>query len=124
MKERYHYATVFVDQHSSLGFVYLQKTSNMAETLKAKETFEKYAANHGVIIRHYHADNGRFADRGWINHIQEKGQTISFCGTNAHHQNGVAEKCICDLQEAARTMLIHAKQRWPNAIDTCLWLYT
>ena len=69
-KERYHYATVFVDQHSSLEFVYLQKTSNMAETLKAKETFEKHAANRGVIIRHYHADNGRFADRGWINHFQ------------------------------------------------------
>ena len=81
----------------------------MAKTLKAKETFEKYAANCGIIIRHYHADNGRFANRGGINHVQEKGQTISICGTNAHHQNGVAEKRIHDLQEAARTMLIHAK---------------
>ena len=44
-KQRYHFATVFVDQYSSLGFVYLQQTSNMIETLKAKETFEKYAAN-------------------------------------------------------------------------------
>ena len=39
-KERYHFATVFVDHYSSLSFVYLQKTSNMEETLKAKETFE------------------------------------------------------------------------------------
>ena len=33
-KQRYHFATVFVDQYSSLGFVYLQRTSSMIETLK------------------------------------------------------------------------------------------
>ena len=48
-KERYHFATVFVDHYSSLSFVYLQKTSNMEETLKAKETFERYAAIRGVL---------------------------------------------------------------------------
>ena len=122
-KERYHYATVFVDHYSSLSFVYLQKTSNMEETLKAKETFERYAAIRGVMVKHYHADNGRFADRGFINHVRDKGQTISFCGTNAHHQNGVAEKRIRDLQEAARTALIHAKKRWPDAIESHLWPY-
>ena len=122
-KERYHYATVFVDHYSSLGFVYLQKTSNMKETLQAKEAFELYSAIRGVSISHYHADNGRFAEAGWMNHVKEKGQTITFCGTNAHHQNGVAEKRIRDLQEAARTALIHAKQRWPNAIESNLWPY-
>ena len=43
-KERYHFATVFVEHYSSLSFTYLQKTSNMEETLKVKETFERYAA--------------------------------------------------------------------------------
>ena len=95
----------------------------MEETLKAKETFERYAAIRGVIVKHYHADNGRFADRGFINHVQSKGQMISFCGSNAHHQNGVAEKRIRDLQEAARTAMIHAKQRWPDAIESNLWPY-
>jgi hypothetical protein len=32
------------------------------ETLKSKLAFEKFAASHGVIIKHYHADNGRFKD--------------------------------------------------------------
>ena len=110
-KERYHFATLFIYYYSSFSFVYLQKASNMEKTQKAKETFERYAAIQGVIVKHYHADNGRFADRGFINHVQSKGQTISFCGLNAHHQNGVSEKRIIDLQEAARTTKIHPKRR-------------
>ena len=120
-KRRYHFSTVFVDHHSKLGFVYLQETSNMVETLQAKNAFESYARSRGVIIKHYHADNGRFADKGWTDDVKKKGQTITFCGVNAHHQNGVAEKRIRDLQEAARTALIHAKKRWPSAIETSLW---
>ena len=76
-----------------------------------------------MIIQHYHSDNGQFADQSFINHVHSKGQTISFCGTNAHHQNGVAEKRIRDLQEAARTAMIHAKQRWPDAMESNLWPY-
>lgn len=59
---RYKYAMVFVDQHSRLGFVYLQRTANGAETLKAKRTFEAYCADHNVRVQHYHADNGRFCE--------------------------------------------------------------
>ena len=45
------------------------------------------------------------------------------CGVNAHHQNGVTKKRIRDLQEAAHATLIHAKRRWPEAIETSLWPY-
>ena len=47
----------------------------------------------------------------------------TYCGVNAHHQNGGAEKRIRDLQEQARKMLLHAECRWPKAIDTSLWTY-
>lgn len=120
-KDRYLYATIFVDHASSLGFVYLQRTSNMEETLKAKDAFEKYSLQRGVVVQHYHADNGRFADKGWIDQVRAKGQTITFCGVNAHHQNGVAEKRIRDLQELARAALIHSFYRWPDAINAHLW---
>jgi hypothetical protein len=30
--------------------------------------------------------------------VKKQPQTISFCGVNAHFQNGVAEKIIRDLQ--------------------------
>ena len=88
---RYKVATVFVDHFSGVGYVHLQKTSSGDETVQAKQAFEAYASSQGVMIQHYHADNGRFADNKWRNECKRKGQTLSFCGVNAHHQNGVAE---------------------------------
>ena len=55
--------------------------------------------------------------------VMDQGQTITFCGAYAHFQNGIAEKRIRDLQDQARTLLIHAKARWPTAITTALWPY-
>jgi hypothetical protein len=52
--------------------------------------------------------------------VTEQGQTISFCGVNAHFQSGVAERRIRELQDGARTSRIHAKHRWPLAIDAQL----
>ena len=122
-KQRYRAATVFVDHASRLSYVHLQKSLSSDETVQAKRAFEAYARSHGIIIRHYHADNGRFADNAFLDSIAKSGQTISFCGVNAHFQNGIAEKRIRDLQEQARKQLLHAKARWPSAIEINLWPY-
>ena len=58
-----------------------------------------------------------------MSEVANAGQTISFCGVNAHFQNGVAEKRIRDLTDNARTMLIHAHRCWPEAISAHLWPY-
>jgi hypothetical protein len=50
-------------------------------------------------------------------------QTISFCGVNAHFQNGKVERRIRTLQDLARCQLLHAKIKWSTAISTCLWPY-
>ena len=122
-KHRYKAATVFVDHFSNLGYVYLQRNLSSNETILAKQAFEAYAASLGVRVKHYHADNGRFADNAFIESVRTSGQTISYCAVNAHWQNGKAEKRIRDLQEAARKQLLHAKARWPSAVETCLWPY-
>ena len=56
--------------------------------------------------------------------MQKAKQTISFCGVNAHHQNGKAERRIKDITENARTCLLHTSHRWPKAIHASLWPYT
>jgi transposase InsO family protein len=119
----YKYATIFVDHYRRLGFIYLQQQLTSEETVNAKKAFKTYAATYGVKILHYHADNGRFADKAFRQAISEKGQTISFCGINAHWQNGVAERRIRELQENANTMLLYAQRRWPDAINKHLWPY-
>jgi len=117
-------STVFVDHASDFSYVYHQTSMTSEETLKSKLAFEKFALSHGVHIKHYHADNGRFKDNLFTKSIKNKGQTISFCGVGAHHQNGIAEKRIGDLQRRATALLLHAqRRRWPDAINTYLWTY-
>ena len=50
-------------------------------------------------------------------------QKITYCGVNAHFQNGRAEKRIRDLQDMARTQLIHAQEIWPGVVSNNLWPY-
>jgi hypothetical protein len=122
-KARYTGATIFVDHFSRLCYLYPQKSLSAEETLQAKQAFEAFAKSHGVTIKHYHADNGRFAENVWKQDVTSKGQTLSFCGAHAHFQNGIAEKFIRDIQDQARTMLLHAKHRWPQAVTHHLWPY-
>ena len=50
-------------------------------------------------------------------------QGLTFCGVNAHHQNGHAKRRIRHLTESARTMILHGAHRWPNVITAHLWPY-
>ena len=93
------------------------------ETVEAKQAFEIFAEQHGVQILHYHCNNGRFADNAFKQACESARQCLTFCGINAHFQNGIAEKAIRDLRESARKQFLHARQRWPAAIHLALWPY-
>lgn len=79
-KARYKCATVFVDHFSGLSFVFLQQSTTAKETLQAKAAFEQYADTFGVKVIHYHADNGRFAEKVWKEDIEKQFQTLTFSG--------------------------------------------
>lgn len=122
--KRYKHATVYVlDQRSRFGYVRLQKTSSAEETIVGKRAFETYARRHGITVKNYLADNGIFKANLWVEECKKQGQGLTFAGVNAHHQNGVAERRICELQDMARTMLIHANSRWSESVTTNLWPY-
>jgi hypothetical protein len=121
--QRYKVATVFVDHFSGLRYAHMQTSTSSNETIKAKLAFEQFAANNFVHIKHYHADNGCFADNAFINHCAQQGQRVTFCGVNAHFQNGIAERTIRDITEVGRKQLLHAMARWPQAVDLSLWPY-
>lgn len=59
----------------------------------------------------------------WKDHVLLKNQYLTFCGVGAHHQNGKAEKKIRDVQDLARTAILHANRRWPAAVTANLWPY-
>jgi hypothetical protein len=121
--ECYMGSTIFVDQASDFCYIYHHTALDTEKTVKAKLAFEAEAKRHGVTIKHYHADNGLFRSKGFQAALDKSGQTISFTVVGAHHQNGIAEKRIGDLQHRATTLLLLAQCRWPDAINVHLWPY-
>jgi hypothetical protein len=63
--KQYRAASIFVDHFSHLRFVHLMQDLSSDKMLKAKEAFEHFAAEHGVTIKHYHCNNGCFADNAF-----------------------------------------------------------
>jgi hypothetical protein len=82
-KHRYHFATVFVDHYSDFTSIHFHMQLTSEETIKAKHGIEILAA-----INRYHAENGHFQDLAFKQECEQKGQRITYCGVNAHFQNG------------------------------------
>ena len=75
--QRYRCATIYIDHYSRLSYVHLQKQLTSEETVEGKIAFEKFCEARGVVVKHYHADNGRFADKGFVNHVKANRQSIT-----------------------------------------------
>ena len=53
--------------------------------------------------------------------MSTSGQTLSFYGVNAHHQNGKSENRIDDFITAARISLLHDYHHCTESIHAVLW---
>ena len=100
-------ASLFVDHASDFTYIHMNHHVATDETIDANHAFERLAEQYGERFLHYHCDNGRFADKAFVDDVRTAHQTITFCGVGAHHQNGVAERRIRDITEKARTSLLH-----------------
>ena len=117
-------ATTFVDHVSDFVYVHLLRDLSLAETLLAKEPTEKVMAQYGLSVKHYHADNGRFSDNGFVDTVNSKIQKLTFCGVGMYHQNGIIENKNKVLTTGAQTLLIHGIRMWPQMIDDMFWPFT
>ena len=68
-------------------------------------------------IKHYHDDNGRFSDNGFIDDINQKDQNIKFCGVGSHHQNSIVENKNKIMNTGARMILLHSMIMWPQMMN-------
>jgi len=84
-------AMIFVSHFSDHVYVYLMKDLTLSKTILAKHAYEHFLASLGIESKAHHADNGRFADKGFRDDSTSSNQTITFCGVGSHHQNGIAE---------------------------------
>ena len=112
---------IFVDHATGFVFVELVVNFTAGEALRAKREFEREMSSMGVTVLNYHTDNGVFTAAEFQDELAQLGQDMTFSGVGAHHQNAVAERAIGTITAMARTMMLHAKIRWPKAVSTKLW---
>jgi hypothetical protein len=122
-KKQYKCATVFIDHYSHLRFVHLQTNDSSVKTVAAKRAFKSFATKNGIKIQHYHSNSGKFSNNVFKQACHEQRQQLTFCGINAHFQNGIAKQAICNLLESAHKQLLHACACWPQAVHFALWPY-
>ena len=50
-------------------------------------------------------------------------QRMTYSGVNAHHQNGISERMIQEIQNMARTMIILENMKCPKVVNSYLWTF-
>ena len=123
--------------YAALGLIWVENQVSLgaSETLMGKERFEQWLYDTAyTTLKHIHGDNGIFASDQYQQECAEKGQTQSFSGVGAQHQNAKAERAIQTVMYMARTFMVHASLHWsdhgvddislwPFAVKHAVWLH-
>jgi hypothetical protein len=110
----------FVDHASSFVHCEHQVGFSAVETIRAKQSYERFCMENGVVFQEYLTDSGTFKANQCVSHIHEMQQLLRLCGMNAHHQNGVADRSIQTISNMDRTMIVHASMHWKESMHP-LW---
>ena len=132
---RFHGGTIFRDAASKVIHVENQVSLGAGETVQAKKRFEEWLYEQAhEKVKHYHSDNGVFTAEFFTDQCKQDGQTQSFSGVGAKHQNAEAERAIQTIMYMARSFMIHSALHWTDhgaddlslwsfAVDHAAWLY-
>jgi hypothetical protein len=119
--EKFKGGCILVDHAASYVHVEHQVGFSAVEKICDKQGFEELCMDNGVVVQDYLTDSGAFKVNNCVAHINETHQKLRFCGTNEHHQNGVAERAIQTISNMARAMILHASLHWKDRCDSSLW---
>jgi len=76
-------------------YIMLQHQAGAIETVMGKARVKQWLWDQCVSeVKHYHGDNGIFFAEEYRCDCDEKGQSQSFSGVGAQHQNTCAERAI------------------------------
>jgi hypothetical protein len=118
---RYRAASLYTDHASRFMYLKCHYSTGGIEAVEGKCRFEQLASTFGIKIKAYRGDNGIMAKKEYLRNIEENQQSISLAGINNHSQNGIAERNIRTICDRARTMILHAMERWPGVVGLDLW---
>ncbi len=128
-------STIYND--AALGLIWVENQVSLGanKTVMGKAHFEQWLWDQCVSeVKHYHGDNGIFSAEEYHRDCDEKGQSQSFSGVGAQHQNARAEQAIQTIMYMARTLMVHASLHWTErgsdnlslwsfAVKHSVWIY-
>jgi hypothetical protein len=85
-------------------------------------------------VKHYHSNNGIFSAEQYCQECMDKGQSQSFSGVGAQHQNACAKRAIQTIMYMVCCFMVHSSLHWtdqgsddislwPFAVKHAVWLY-
>jgi len=119
----YHAGSLLVDHASRFLHFTPHQSTGATEAISAKQTLELLVLTFNCSIKHYHADNGIFTSNPFRQSYDQQKQCLTFCGVDAHHQNGITQCHTRTITERALTMLIHAMLCWLDITTESYWLF-
>ena len=97
--------------------------NNSEKTLQAKMAYEKLLLYAGHTVKHYHADNGRLADNGFLDAFNSKEQKIilwSRCPSSKWNcwtqKQRTYSRCLHSFTSWYQNMTTND---WPNVLAIC-----
>jgi len=132
---KFHGGTIFRDAASKVIRAENQVSLGAGETVTAKLRFEEWLWEQAAVrVKHYHSDDGIFNAEMFEDACKDSGQTQSFSGVGAKHQNAEAERAIQTIMSMARMFMIHSGLHWIGdgsddlslwsfAVDHACWIY-
>jgi hypothetical protein len=127
--------TIYKDAASGLICVENKVSHGANETVMGKSCFGQWLWDMAYTeVKHYHGNNGIFSAEEYCLECKEKGQSQSFSGVGAQHQNARAERAIQTIMFMACSFMVHASLHWidqgsddilswPFAFKHVVWIY-
>jgi hypothetical protein len=112
---RFQGGTIYNDATSGLIWVENQFSLGANETVMDKARSEQWLWDVTYAeVKHCHGDNGIFSAEEYHQECSDKGQSQSFSGVGAQHQNARAERAIQTIMYMARCFMVHSSLHWTD----------
>jgi hypothetical protein len=101
--------TIYND--AALGLIWVENQVSLGanETVMGKAPFEQWLWDMAYAkVKHYHGNNRIVSAEEYHQECMDKGQSQSFSGVGAQHQNARAEHAIKTIMYMTRRFMVHS----------------